>query len=116
MNSPRFHSLPHPLPFRLGLAACAFLAGSLALEFWGEGLVTLVASGAVVVSAGLSGLGCILMGILRLRKSRMLHPRVSVILNLASLLVSCGLVLFFALILQEVFQIDWQRFGDQIGR
>lgn len=109
-------SRPHPLPFRLGLAACAFLAGSLVLEFWGEGLVTLVASGTVVVSAGLSGLGCIVMAILRLRKSSLLHPRASGILNVASLLVSCGLVLFFALILQEVFQIDWQRFGDLIGR
>lgn len=113
---PDHPSLPHPLPFRLGLAACAFLAGSLALEFWSEGLVTLVASGALVVSAGLSGLGCIVMAMLRLRKSSLLHPRASVILNVASLLVSWTLVVFLALIFLQFLEIDWQKFGNQIGR
>ena len=43
------------------------------------------------------------------------HLRLSMLLNMASFLVSWALVFLMILVFRYAMQIDWQKFGDQIG-
>ena len=102
-------------PLRLGLASSALLVAALMLEFSGWPFATVIASAAVVISAGLSSLGCFRIAIRWIRKSPMDHLRLSMLLNMASFLVSWALVFLMILVFRYAMQIDWQKFGDQIG-